>query len=561
MPKVDIAFDTYHEYDAMTAHLHALAEAYPTLCTLTSIAKTFRGRDVWFLTITNPETGPAEEKPGFYIDAQIHAEEHATSATALYACAYLLNNYGTDDEVTRLVDDQVFYIIPRINPDGAEYALTSPYHPWCGNGRFLPGEDRIDGLIPQDINGDGYIVQMRVPDPKGEWKKDTDEPRILVQREPGEEGGEYYRLYPEGMIENYDGAHVQIHPQEDGNMNRNFPINWSPREYGAGEFPFSEPEAMGMGQVILNHPNIAGMCAYHTHGGIILRPSMMKIDAEMSPPDLALYKDLGAVGERLTGYPTISTYEDFTPDKSKARHGSLKDWVYEEKGIICFSTELWDLERTAGVPKEGYYNLGPRDAATQRLVFDWVLEHVGDKGFRQWEAFDHPQLGPVEIGGMVYIWSYRNPPGKLLEEICHNNVMFNLRHAAAAPRILVDEIRAEALGAGLHKVTAIISNHGYLPTNLSDVAVQNGVAKPVTITLECNGAELVMNPNTIELGNLAGRNERRYAYSNWGQQWSAVTKKVEWLVQSSAPQASVTVTATSEKGGTDRQSAGLTASR
>jgi hypothetical protein len=560
MPKVDIAFDTYHEYDAMTAHLHALAEAYPTLCTLTSIAKTFRGRDVWFLAITNPETGPAEEKPGFYIDAQIHAEEHATSATALYACAYLLNNYGTDEEVTRLVDNQVFYIIPRINPDGAEYALTSPYHPWCGNGRFLPGEDRIDGLIPQDINGDGYIVQMRVPDPKGEWKKDTDEPRILVQREPGEEGGEYYRLYPEGMIENYDGAHVQIHPQEDGNMNRNFPVNWSPREYGAGEFPFSEPEAMGIGQVILNHPNIAGMCAYHTHGGIILRPSMMKIDAEMSPPDLALYKDLGAVGERLTGYPTISTYEDFTPDKSKARHGSLKDWVYEEKGIICFSTELWDLERTAGVPKEGYYNLGPRDAATQRLVFDWVLEHVGDKGFREWEAFDHPQLGPVEIGGMVYIWSYRNPPGKLLEEICHNNVMFNLRHAAAAPRILVDEIRAEALGSGLHKVTAIVSNHGYLPTNLSDVAVQNGVAKPVTITLECNGAELVMNPNTVELGNLAGRNERRYAYSNWGQQWSAVTKKVEWLVQSSAPQASVTVTAASEKGGTDRQSAGLTAS-
>jgi hypothetical protein len=559
MPKVDIAFDTYHEYDAMTAHLHALAEAYPTLCTLTSIAKTFRGRDVWFLTITNPETGPAEEKPGFYIDAQIHAEEHATSATALYACAYLLNNYGTDEDVTHLVDNQVFYIIPRINPDGAEYALTSPYHPWCGNGRFLPGEDRIDGLIPQDINGDGYIVQMRVPDPKGEWKKDTDEPRILVQREPGEEGGEYYRLYPEGMIENYDGAHVQIHPQEDGNMNRNFPVNWSPREYGAGEFPFSEPEAMGMGQVILNHPNIAGMCAYHTHGGIILRPSMMKIDAEMSPPDLALYKDLGAVGERLTGYPTISTYEDFTPDKSKARHGSLKDWVYEEKGIICFSTELWDLERTAGVPKEGYYNLGPRDAATQRLVFDWVVEHVGDKGFREWEAFDHPQLGPVEIGGMVYIWSYRNPPGKLLEEICHNNVMFNLRHAAAAPRIQVDEIRAEALGSGLHKVTAIVSNHGYLPTNLSDVAVQNGVAKPVTITLECNGAELVMNPNTVELGNLAGRNERRYAYSNWGQQWSAVTKKVEWLVQSSAPQASVTVTAASEKGGTDRQSASLTA--
>ena len=114
MPKVDIAFDTYHEYDAMTAHLQALAKAYPKLCTLTSIAKSFRGRDVWFMTITNPDTGPALEKPGFYIDAQIHAEEHATSATALYACWYLLTNYGSDEEVTRLVDGQVFYINARL---------------------------------------------------------------------------------------------------------------------------------------------------------------------------------------------------------------------------------------------------------------------------------------------------------------------------------------------------------------------------------------------------------------------------------------------------------------
>jgi murein tripeptide amidase MpaA len=557
MPKVDIAFDTYHTYDQMTAHLKALAEAYPKLCTLTSIAKSFRGRDVWFMAITNPDTGPALEKPGFYIDAQIHAEEHATSATALYACWYLLSKYGEDDEVTRLVDQQVFYILPRINPDGAEFAMTAPYHPWCGNGRFLPGEDRIEGLIPQDINDDGYIVQMRVPDPKGEWKKDDVDPAIMVQREPGEEGGEYFRLYPEGMIRDYDGVHVHIEMQQDGNMNRNFPTNWTPQEYGAGDYPFSEPEAASMGKLILDHPNIAGICAYHTHGGIILRPSMLKLDNEMSAPDLSLYKALGEVGERLTGYPTISVYEDFTPDKSKARHGTLTDWTYEEMGIVSFGTELWDLERTAGVPKEGYYNLGPRDAETQRLVHNWVVENVGDHGFRPWETFAHPQLGPVEIGGMVYIWSYRNPPGKLLEEICLNNVLFNLRHAAAAPRIAIDDVTVEALGGDLHKVTAVVSNHGYLPTNLSDVAIQNDVAKPVTLGLDCKGAEVVMNPQNVKLGNLAGRNERRYAYSNWGQQWSPVTKKAEWLVKARGGGATLTVTAASEKGGTVRQAVTL----
>ncbi len=544
---MDIRFDTYHDYDAMTGHLQALAAAYPQLATLTSIGRTHRGRDVWFMQITNPDTGPALEKPGFYIDAQIHAEEHATSATALYAIHYLLTRYGTDPEVTRLVDGQVFYIIPRINPDGAEYALKAPYHPWCGNGRCLPGEDRLEGLQAQDIDGDGYIVNMRVPDPKGEWKKDPTEPRLMVQREPGEEGGEYYRIYPEGLIPDYDGADVKILPQADGNMNRNFPINWSPQEYGAGEYPFSEPETMGMARLILDHPNICGMCAYHTHGGIILRPSMMATDAEMSPRDLSLYKALGEVGTRLTGYPVISTYEDFTPDKSKVRHGSLKDWVYEEMGIICFSTELWDIEIAAGVEKKGYYNLRPRDADVQRKLFNWVLANVGDQGFRDWQAFDHPQLGPVEVGGMVYIWSYRNPPGKLLEKVCHDNTLFNLRHAAAAPRVQVDSVMVTPLGGDLHKVTAIVSNHGYLPTNLSDVAVKNKVARPVTVAID--GAEVVMNPVTADLGHLAGRNERNYEYSNWGQQWSPVARKVEWLVRGTGR---ITVTARSEKGGTHR---------
>ena len=529
-----IAFDRYYDFDEMTAHLHALAAAYPRLATLTSIAQSHRGRDVWFMQITNPDTGPALEKPAYYIDAQIHAEEHATSATALYAIHYLLTRYGTDPEVTRLVD-------------GAEYALKAPYHPWCGNGRVLPGEDRLEGLQAQDIDGDGYIVNMRVPDPKGEWKKDPGEPRLMIQREPGEEGGDYFRIFPEGLIPDYDGADVKILPQDDGNMNRNFPINWSPQEYGAGDYPFSEPETMGMAQLILDHPNICGMCAYHTHGGIILRPSMMATDAEMSPRDLALYKALGEVGTRLTGYPVISTYEDFTPDKSKVRHGSLKDWVYEEMGIICFSTELWDIEIAAGVEKKGYYNLRPRNAEVQRKLFDWVIANVGDKGFREWRAFDHPQLGPVEVGGMVYIWSYRNPPGKLLEKVCHDNTLFNLRHAAAAPRVIVDSVTVAALGNDLHKVTAIVANHGYLPTNLSDVAVKNKVAKTVTVTIE--GAEVVINPPTVDLGHLAGRNERNYEYSNWGQQWSPVARKVEWLVRGTG---SVTVTARSEKGGTHR---------
>jgi hypothetical protein len=547
----EIAFDRYFTYEEMTEHLKALQASYPDLMTMTSIAKTHQGRDVWLVEINNGRTGPALEKPGYYIDAQIHAEEHATSATALYAIYHLLTRYGTDADVTRLVDAQAIYVLPRINPDGAELALVPPYYNWCGNGRFMPGADRIEGLIPQDIDGDGYIVWMRVPDPKGEWKKSATNPDIMVQRAPGEEGGQYYRLYPEGEVRNYDGANIPVEAPFDGNMNRNFPTNWSPQEYGAGEYPLSEPETAAMARFLLDHPNICGMCAYHTHGGIILRPSMTRSDAQMSPRDMTLYKEIGKVGTEVTGYPTVSIYEEFTPDKSKPRRGGLMDWTYEEMGIISFATELWDLERAAGVEKEGYYNLYPRNEEVQQKVYDYVTANMAEKGWRPWRAFDHPQLGKIEIGGMVNIWSYRNPPGALLEKLCHDNVVFNISHALAAPRVKIDSVTTQALGAGLYKVRAIVSNHGYLPTNLSDVAIENKVAKPVVASIAIENGALEMNPERAHLGHLAGRNERLYPYSPWGQQWTANARPVEWLVRAQSASA-VTVTAQSQKGGTDR---------
>lgn len=556
MPDLDVKFDRYYTYDEMTERLHALVAAYPHLATMTSLAKSFQGRDVWMIEITNPKTGAAAEKPGYYIDGQIHAEEHATSAAALYAVWHLLTKYGTDEEATRLVDSQTFYILPRINPDGAELSLVPPYYNWCGNGRFMPGADRLEGLIPEDIDDDGYIVWMRVPDSKGEWKKSATNPDIMVQRTPGEEGGEYYRMYPEGTVRNFDGVNVPVEKPFDGNMNRNFPTHWSPQEYGAGIHPLSEPEAFGMAKFILDHPNICGMCAYHTHGGIILRPSMTKPDTAMSARDINLYKEIGKVGTALTGYPTVSIYEEFTPDKSVVRRGGLMDWTYEEMGIISFGTELWDLERTAGVPKEGYYNLYPRNEEVQQKVYAYVKANMADKGWRDWKTFDHPQLGKIEIGGMVNIWSYRNPPGNLLEEMVRQNVLFNLRHAAAAPQVKVDDVTVTPVGSDLYKVRAVISNHGYLPSNLSDVAIANKVAKPVKVSISVDGGELVMNPETADLGNLAGRNERLYPWSPWGQQWTANGRPVEWLVRGPAGSA-VTVTSHSEKGGTHRVKATL----
>ncbi len=547
-------FDCYYTYAEMTEQLQALTSAYPHLATMRSLAKTFAGREVWLLELTNQATGPALEKPGFYVDAQIHAEEHATSATALYLICHLLTKYGEDAEATRLLDTQVFYVLPRINPDGAEMSLTPPYENWCGNGRYTPQTAREHGLIAEDVDGDGFLAWMRVPDSKGEWKKSPGNPDLMVQRAPGEEGGEYFRLYPEGVVRDHvPGEDVVVEKPFDGNMNRNFPANWSREEYGAGEFPLSEPEAAGMARFLLDHPNICGMCAYHTHGGVILRPSMTRPDSAMSARDLNLYQAIGKLGTEITGYPTISIYEGFTPDKSKPRRGGLMDWTYEEMGIISLGVELWDLEAAAGVTKVSHYNLYPADGEAQSKIYAFVRQHLGDRGWRPWRTFQHPQLGAIEIGGMVNIWAYRNPPESMLEAVCRQNALFNLRHAAASPSVQVDHVSIEPLSADLYKVRAVVSNHGYLPTNLSDVALDKGTAKPVKVALQVSDGTIVMNPAEIPVGHLAGRNERFAPWSPWGQQWSAVTRSAEWLVRADG-QANVTVTVRSEKGGTHRVS-------
>ncbi|MBL8147927.1 MAG: peptidase M14 [Anaerolineae bacterium] len=565
---VDIDFGEYFQYSELTAHLQALAAAFPALASLESLGKSWQGRDIWAMTLTNQATGPAADKPAFYIDAHIHAEEVATSHTALYTVWYLLTRYGEDPEVTWLLDHTAFYILPRVNPDGAEISLTTGHH-WCGNGRYLPGEEQARGLCQQDINGDGLIVQMRLEDPAGEWRISEDDPRLMVLREPGETGGgPYYRLFREGVIKGeWDGVSFEIEKPRDGNLNRNYPAGWvsEVRQYGAGEYPLSEPEALAVARFLLDHPNISGMQCYHTHGGVHLRPSLVAPDSAIPRADLALYKTLGAMATSITGYPTISVYEEFTPDPSQARTGSLMQWSYDEMGIVTFSTELWNPELAAGIENPAFYQVRGRSREDELKLLAYNDEHLGGKGFVNWTPFDHPQLGPAEIGGWTHMYTFRNPPPAsfattekargFLRETIHNNCLFTLRHAACTPLVRIASTTVEPLGGGLYKLSAVVRNEGYLPTYMTERALERETVTPVTVTLDVpEGVELVMGAAAQEIGHLAGRDERTATWSPWLHQWHSTARAAEWLVRA-AEAALLTITAESRRAGVHRAEA------
>lgn len=107
-------YDSYLGYEELTERLQDFAGEYPGFCQVSSIGKSYEGRDIWVAEITNLETGAADDKPAFWVDGNTHAGEVTGSMAALYLIQTLLEGHGSNDRITSLLDHQAFYILPRL---------------------------------------------------------------------------------------------------------------------------------------------------------------------------------------------------------------------------------------------------------------------------------------------------------------------------------------------------------------------------------------------------------------------------------------------------------------
>lgn len=114
MPAPEFDFSHYYTYDELAQFLHTLAEIYPDLIHLESMGQSYEGREIWLAILTQHQSGLASEKPGYWIDGNIHAGEVTGSAVALYTIRYLLTHYSQEPQITRLLDRYTIYVLPRI---------------------------------------------------------------------------------------------------------------------------------------------------------------------------------------------------------------------------------------------------------------------------------------------------------------------------------------------------------------------------------------------------------------------------------------------------------------
>ncbi len=477
--KVELSFNHYYDWKEVEDALRKLEKAYPKFLKLRSIGKSYLGREIWYMTINNPDTGNEMEKCAMYMDANIHGNEVQGGEIGIYTIWYLMENYNYNDYIRQLVDERVFYIFPSVNPDGRDTWLHLG-----GNARTgqVPMDDDNDGLYdedgPEDLDGDGEAGAMFIKVEPGEGThrlSDIGDRLVPIQKNiegKPDELGDYKYVGSEGVDNDGDGRYNE--DQGGGyDANRDWPSYWQPDyiQRGAGSYPFYWPESQATRDFFYSHPNIAGVQAFHNSGGMILRGPGAPLHPEYQRSDLAVLDEIGKKGEKIIeGYRYIIIWKDLY-----TVWGGFIDFTQDLLGIYSFSNELWtsraDLDRDGEITEE------------EEAFFDKYIDM--DNTAISMHEIDHPQLGKVTIDRDTTKLSGRVPPTWLLEEMCHRNMAFCLLHAWEMPLPVIKKVTAEKIGSNLYTVKVSLYNERLMPT-MSSAAIQNQVQRPDILTLSGN---------------------------------------------------------------------------
>ncbi len=473
------AFNRLHTYEEIAEILKGYAAAYPRWTRFESIGKSAQGRDLWMIALTNPETGPELSKPAMYIDGNTHANEVQGAEAALYTVDYLLKSYGRLPRVTEMLDRSVFYILPMVNPDGRALWFKGPSDADFPRTVMVPVDDDRDGRADEDgfddVDGDGYITTMRkkVPMGQGTHKLDPKDPRLLVAVEPGELG-DWLQLGKEGYDNDGDG---KVNEDTVGYVdpNRTWGFSWEPEyvQAGAGAYPLAIPETRAIALWALQHPNVAAVQSYHNNGQMILRGPGAKADPPYPPQDLKAYDLIGKEGEKLLpGYHYYISWKDLY-----TVHGATTDHFYNIMGALAFTNEMYnppaDFDKNGEVSDE------------ELMKFNDLLSF--GRQWVDWHPYDHPQYGPIEVGGFKRDVN-RVPEGWALEDETHRNNAFVLFNAYHLPRISIGDAMVKKVGNDLWKVEVPVLNDRAIPT-MTAVAVNGKLHRQDVATVA--GAKVI----------------------------------------------------------------------
>jgi hypothetical protein len=405
----------YHDYQALTSALKQIASQHPDITELKSLGRTLKGKDIWMLQISGTNGPSPLEKEALLICGNLEGDHVIGSEVALGIARHFAESYATDDQVKKVLDQRTFYIIPRLNPDGAELFFKKVLHEQSAN--LKPRDEDFDWMKdedpPEDLNNDGLITMMRVKDKEGGWTVDEKDPRLMKKKEDGTPLDKLYKLYPEGIDNDGDGNY-----NEDGvggfNIDRNFPHNFGYDFKGLGVYPASEVETQYLIDFMTRyvpelktqpHKNICGVLIFSKYDNLAAGTGItcgtptfpqppQQVQAAGSRPMFMFFgrrrgeeeqrapavdpqaKKTSSADEYL--FKNVSEkYKEITGIKSAHSEkpaGSMLEWAYFQFGVPSFSANLWSLrEEGPGAKRPGAPSAAPQAkqaaASDRRAMF------------------------------------------------------------------------------------------------------------------------------------------------------------------------------------------------
>lgn len=553
----------YLDYDGLSNELQSVVGG-SDLAEMRSLGTSHEGRDIWLVEIADRDGAAVDERPAVLVVGNLSGDHLVGSHLALETIRYLVGPGAAAADLS----EHVIYVVPRVNPDGAEAMFTGTRDGRRGNA--LAYDDDNDGRIDEDgasdLNGDGVVTLMRVADPDGDFMVDPDEPLLMrrADRAQGERGT--HTLYREGADADGDGF-----IGEDGtggvDLDRNFQHEYPYWEADAGPFMVSEPESRALMDFVVGRTNIAAIVTFGHTDNLVTPPDSRGALAAASTVALDEFADESLDGLFDAGvYPVpfqqgglelrgAQPGSDNDPQSGRRPEVTVNEQDVEYFGRVAEAYDeitgvggvVLNREPRGAFFQYGYYQFGVPSFSTP----GWALPESEDAGegdarllaafeaegidaFVPWTAFTHPDLGAVEIGGFrPYLLS--NPPVDRLSALGTAHGEFVARLSTMLARVRIADLEVEAHGAGVYTVTADIVNEGYLPSSL-----QHGV---VSRTVDPVLVQIQVDPDDILTG--AAKSHRINRLDG-----SGARERVSWLIRGDAG-ASIEVRVRAEKGGTD----------
>jgi Zinc carboxypeptidase len=502
------------------------------------VMKSARGASIPGMLVALPGAVAPESRPRLLVVAGLNPDHAGGIMVASRLGTEVLDAATADEKLKPLLERFAVEIIPCVALDVVAASRGSRFLPLT-RANLRPVDDDRDGAVdedgPDDLDGDGQIVQMRVPDPLGEWRVSDEDPRLMVKADRAKGQAGTHRLEPEGLDNDDDGA-IDEDAAGGVDFDRNFPHGWREFDRRAGTTACSEPETRGLIEHVLANRNVAAILVLGHRDTLVATPPAAKgsnpVPDGIETEDRPLFEAVGELYRKRTGFARGGG--DDRPD------GAFHQWGYYQYGVPSFAAKAYEwptpaqatsqpTSQATSQPTSQPTGKKPESDDAKRLADS--DSRLGGKGFVAWKPFKHPTLGDVEIGGFVPL-SDVNPTADRVPDLARAHARFVLDLLELLPRVSLHDVAAKPLGAGLFELTAVVRNDGRFPTVLR-IGTRTRSVLPSRVVVD-------LPRESFELG------ERRTMLEPLGS--SGQGRKLRWIVRA-APGTKATVTLWTEKAG------------